>query len=862
MIFKKKKLDFRLNKYLTIYIKKLVFFLGVISLLLGLLVSTYYYSSGLSRVYTPAALIMKVNDKVINKYIGLDLRNFFDYIEIVKLNLLSNFISNQLDNVYLEIDQESILGLELQRKIKSEQGGSISDEEKVYVPAKITFKNKDYKIKMRTKGTRQIHWNNKDTTSYKIDMIGDKRLWYMEEFSFQKPITRNYTYEYLFHNLLGHVGLIKINYFFINLYLNDQNLGIYAVEESFSKELIERQKKRNGPILSLKEEVGEYFPNIKYEMYSENYWTNNYPELTRKVFSILNNLRSKNFNINNHFDVDKWAKYFAIMDLTGAYHGSLIKSVKLFYNPVTGLFEPIGYDLHKGAGVFNNFILADFLQEENKSNKILCSYICLHKEWYLKFFKLDDGQINSEFVEKYIEYLKEYSDEGFVDNFISLFNKELSVYNNAIYKDYSKTDRVNWIGAGFFVYDDDYIYERAKLIRNKIKSSNLKYVEISKSNNQIFFEDYEGSNFPFFANTIDCENPLDEKNFFLTGKMSFNLETTCKKIKISSYGGKSKILSLNENIRITPDQNFFFKNSFKNLSLNNNFDKISDNKYLANKDILIKEDSIINANEIFIIDKLISINITNNSTLYIEGQISFINDKENLTQIYSTDGSGSIIFSNNEYNFQNIIFKNLSKPFLNSHILYGGVNFINSKISLDNIYLTDSNNEDGINIINSNTKLSNINFKNIKADALDIDFGKLNFSNIYCINVNNDCLDISGAKVEGQKLFVKNVLDKGISVGENSTVFINDLQIIKSNIALTVKDGSKAFFKDVHLEKNNFDVALFNKKNEFSKPSLKLENINFLNIEKILQSKDTEFIVDNKKLISDLSDNFINNKIY
>ena len=42
------------------------------------------------------------------------------------------------------------------------------------------------------------------------------------------------------------------------------------------------------------------------------------------------------------------------------------------------------------------------------------------------------------------------------------------------------------------------------------------------------------------------------------------------------------------------------------------------------------------------------------------------------------------------------------------------------------------------------------------------------------------------------------------------------MQIIKSNIALTVKDGSKAFFKDVHLEKNNFDVALFNKKNEFS----------------------------------------------
>lgn len=194
-------------------------------------------------MYTPIALIMKVNDKVLNKYVGLDLRNFFEYLQIAKLNLVSSFVSNKLENVYLEIDQETILGLELQRKLRSQQSGELSDNEKIYLPAKITFKNKGYKIKMRTKGGRQIHWNKKDTTSYKIDMIGDKRLWNMEEFSFQKPITRNYTYEYLFHNLLGHVGLIKINYFFINLYLNDQNLGIFAVEESFSKELIERQKK-------------------------------------------------------------------------------------------------------------------------------------------------------------------------------------------------------------------------------------------------------------------------------------------------------------------------------------------------------------------------------------------------------------------------------------------------------------------------------------------------------------------------------------------------------------------------------------------------------------------------------------------
>ena len=62
----------------------------------------------------------------------------------------------------------------------------------------------------------------------------------------------NYKKLYLwiyFHKYLKAQNLIALKYFFINLSLNDSDQGIYAVEEGFSKELIERNKKRNGPIL-------------------------------------------------------------------------------------------------------------------------------------------------------------------------------------------------------------------------------------------------------------------------------------------------------------------------------------------------------------------------------------------------------------------------------------------------------------------------------------------------------------------------------------------------------------------------------------------------------------------------------------
>ena len=160
------------------------------------------------------------------------------------MNITRQFTTNELQNVYLEIDQETILGLELQRKLRSENNGELYDDQKIFYAGVIKLDNVELTIKLRTKGVRPIHWKDKDKTSYKVDIRGTQRLWGMEEFSIQKPIIRNYTYEYLFHNLLGHVGLLKINYFFVNLYINDQNLGVYAIEESFSKEIVERQKKK------------------------------------------------------------------------------------------------------------------------------------------------------------------------------------------------------------------------------------------------------------------------------------------------------------------------------------------------------------------------------------------------------------------------------------------------------------------------------------------------------------------------------------------------------------------------------------------------------------------------------------------
>ena len=56
--------------------------------------------------------------------------------------------------------------------------------------------------------------------------------------------------------------------------------------------------------------------------------------------------------------------------------------------------------------------------------------------------------------------------------------------------------------------------------------------------------------------------------------------------------------------------------------------------------------------------------------------------------------------------------------------------------------------------------------------------------------------------------------------------------------------------------------GLFNKKKEFLKPSLKIDNIKNLDEKKILQSIDTKLLINNKKYLGNLNDDFINSKIY
>ncbi len=121
----------------------------------------------------------------------------------------------------------------------------------------------------------------------------------MEEFSLQKPIVRNYTWETLLHLIMKGENILALKQVPIRFFRNGVDLGIFFIEEGFGEELLESQKRKLGPIIGIDEDFGTRFPNIYYDFYDEKKLITKNPGIYDYTKEKLNNLK-KNYNTNEY----------------------------------------------------------------------------------------------------------------------------------------------------------------------------------------------------------------------------------------------------------------------------------------------------------------------------------------------------------------------------------------------------------------------------------------------------------------------------------------------------------------------------------------------------------------------------------
>ncbi|MCB9231783.1 MAG: hypothetical protein H6581_08970 [Bacteroidia bacterium] len=153
--------------------------------------------------------------------------------------------------------------------------------------------------------------------------------------------------------------------------------------------------------------------------------------------------------------------------------------------------------------------------------------------------------------------------------------------------------------------------------------------------------------------------------------------------------------------------------------------------------------------------------------------------------------------------------------------LTGAVTFYESDVDMNQVSFSNNHCEDGLNVVRSRVNVA-VNLENTAFDAFDCDFctGEVKAE---ITKAGNDGLDFSGSELTITSVVVHGAGDKGISIGEECTVRIDEANIYGANIGLASKDLSQVDAGQIQTVDCNIGFAAYQKKPEYGGGRMKVE---------------------------------------
>jgi len=852
---------FMLNeKMRKMYLVIFAIILIVFGLILGLIFSGYFgtFDQPSGRAYTLLTTI-GINSPH-------DLKVFTEGVLKENIKIPINYVKGQFSNpekLFINIGFTNYEQIGFKRQEALELGVLISSGAD-FVPATIIHDGQSHNVRLRLKGDLPDHWKG-DKWSLRIKVRGNDTLLGMKVFSIQDPATRQELNEMIYQETLKKEGVIGLRYRFVEVVINGENKGIYALEEHFSKELIENNSKREGIILKFDEDTAfensakrsslsfdfaESFygsPITTFE--NEEKILNDPLKLAqfKKAMGLLESLRDSSLEPHEIFDVDKIAKYYAVSTLMNCQHSKVWHNIRIYYNPVTSLLEPVGFDgncRRDGGGE----ALKEYVPRciELSDAKIECS----SEPRDFSDLILSDGVI----FERYIGELEKMSQKEYMDNLLSELDDKINEELSHIHKE-----------KPFYSFSTDGYYNSQNQIRdmlNPLKGMNV-YFDTSPSLNQEIILSLGNTN-PLPIEILNFE--YNETIFHLINSDKKILQPrnisklpAYKQVRFKipenfewkdSYVFDSiinyKILGTNETLNVGVfawpyiEENFSEIDFIRQDSNLSSFDMLEINE--NTKVIQIKKgvwklnESLIIPPGFFVVsEKGTIIDLVNNAMILSYSPISLIGTEDNPIQIISSDRSGqglTVLNPEKPSYFDNVIFKDLTNPSKGGWELFGAINLHDTKVTFNNVLFSNINSEDSLNLINSEFEIKNSIFKNCSSDCFDSDFGKGVIKQTSFENCGNDCIDFSGSFVEMEAVTMSDAGDKGLSAGERSNITIINMEINGGFIAIASKDQSNIFLERINISNTEFGFVVYQKKPEYGSASISAFDVNFMGVGK------------------------------
>ncbi len=758
------------------------------------------------------------------------------------------------------------------------------------VPATIIHKNKKYRADVRLKGDLINHWGVNKQWSLKIELKKGKSINGMKEFSITKLIERRYPDNLIIAKQFERFGIISPKFKIYKADVNGQNWGLMLAEEQFSNVFLEKRNLKDSLIFKLTNEtkfkISKYFykKNIekreiflnklgklevdifnKKKIKKYNYLKNHetiIKSINEKII-LSNKTQEKNF-VKKHFHVEKLAKTLATVVAFNSFHSINLLNLRFYLNPYTLNIEPIPTDnaYNLNANIENNY--------KKKLLNLSFIFTSLYDDEEFKFLfgqslkqiKSDLNQIESdnfELCKNFESYCqRKINIENISDNLSKLieigdniFTNTQEESNNIEKFDYSNISSTEQELSALKLFDN-YIY--ARLFNNELNIYNNTLDEILIKNITLYSDDVQNS--CKIYNKKNCNQKKYSINFNLSNQKYLEpqriLLKNDKKFIWAKINAKIKDYSFDYILR--NEDKYFVTELFNknNNEINSNLKKISEDTFLISGKVFIQNPIIVPVGYNLKIQPNSEVILNKNSYIYINGG-NFISDgtdgKITFKPLNDTWG-GIYVRNSNDLSIINNTEIISTKNFEHKGIfLTGGVNFYESDVKIIKSYIQKNKSEDAINIINSNFELRDSEIKNTTSDGIDSDFSNGLIINSFFKNIGGDAIDTSGSKISVKNTNIYNVGDKGISAGESSNLYLENIQIDSSEFGIVSKDLSIIKGKEINITNSfQYDYMAFEKKNHFGPGLIDLKNIE--GNTKSLSQKESVITINDKKVES------------
>ncbi len=731
-----------------------------------------------------------------------------------------------------------------------------------FQPATVKFEGQDYSAEVRLKGDWLDHLKG-DKWSWRVKLADGTSILQADQFSLQNPKTRFFLHEWIFHRLLEQEDILTPRYEFLELWVNDEYKGIYAFEAHFTEALLARQKRSASVILKFNEEgfwqaqnyrlrygknVAPSIPDYEaatIEPFQKNKVRNDSMLLTafdagRKRLEQLRIPPQDTSKLLQAIDIDYWARFFALVDLTEAYHALRWHNMRWYYHPQTSLLYPIGFDGYGSNGIYYWFKKTFLGAAKEKGNKVYFT-----EEYFL--FALFN---KPEFLLRYKQYLLKYSDRDFVNHFLTDIGTETLALESAMREEFPD-----------YSLQFDSLRSRAKHLREAVKSYTF---ETAPPFQYTIYE-------PLFE-TCETSVPLSAvglKAFRNPESNEVNLYNYyCQPVTIEASGPKrNKPLHEQQNtlelpsfdIKTVPpipvsvtvpknDQYLFYSIEGVDYWFREKVNAWPQNppRFLpkdkliidtlalklqgtvvrpTRQNITLNTIQIIPASYQLIIPAGTQINLKNEASIIVFGDANCMGTISNPIEIYSDDNTGRGIHFLNSGHLQLSHITMTNNQTFRDHglLLNGAMTCWADTMWLEQLKFQNIDSEDALNVINSpKVQLSQLQFINCSGDGLDIDFSAGSMRDLSFKQLGGDGLDLSGSVLTALQLDFSEIADKALSIGEKTIIDAEMVNIEGAHIGIAVKDESSATLRHARVENCAYGITVFNKKNYFGPAELHL----------------------------------------